>query len=328
MSATTAPPPSTAPTGSSWTTRAIDLTITLGQGTFGGGGFNTVKLSNLRIVATIDKAGFPSADSAHIRAYGVDPSVMNQISTLGINTTSQRQNNTVTLEAGDPINGMSLVYSGYIQNAYQSFDDAPETSLNIDGLGGNLSALQPVPPISFPGSADVATIMSGIANRAGWGFENGGVQTQIANQYLSGTATQQYQDLARNAGIQAYLDTGRAPNTLAIWPSNGARSGAIPVISKATGMIGYPKFRDKYMAFRTLFNPNIRIGGKIQMQSTVGQAAQFAQSASPGINVGGPNGIWNVSGPVSYDLASQMPGGPWFTDVVVSLSPGAPVAGS
>ena len=40
------------------------------------------------------------------------------------------------IEAGDNANGMSIVYAGYMQQAYQNFDEAPDTSLVLVGWGG------------------------------------------------------------------------------------------------------------------------------------------------------------------------------------------------
>lgn len=311
----------------SFVQRALTFTITLGQGQFGATGYNTVKLTGLRAVVTIQKSGFPSMDQAQIRIYGVQPSIMNQINTLGMQPGMVRVFNTVTIEAGDAVNGMAVVYCGNIQDSYQSFDEAPETSLNINCLTGFVAALQPVPPISFPGSADVATLMSGLATTMGMSFENNGVVVHVQSPYLAGTALEQAHALARMANIEMYIDPVPTPGaavspgsaTLAIWPKTGTRGGAIPLISAADGsLIGYPQYRDQGMFVRCLFNPNLKLNGKVQIKSTVGNAAPVTSGS--GINTtaiaGSPNGIWYIKGPLSYNLAAQMPGGPWFCDVV------------
>ncbi|MDR3533948.1 MAG: hypothetical protein P4L90_25710 [Rhodopila sp.] len=315
MSSTTSSKTTASPnTGSSYVERKIDITITLGQGTFGQSGMNTVKLSGLRSVVNILKGGFPSMDRATVRVYGVPPSVMNSISTLGIPLPMVRHNNTVTVEAGDDTNGMSVVYAGYITNAWQDFSEVPETSLNITGWGGQDQALFPAPAISYPGTADVATILSGLATRMGWSFENGGVQVKLSNPYFAGTALEQAHNVARAANIEMYCDTSSSPITLAIWPKNSTRGGKAPLISAQSGLVGYPMFRDQGMAFRCLFNPSIRLGGQIQMQSSIGAAPQQT-TGTPTQQTGGPNGSWYVIGPLVFDLSAQIPNGPWFCDV-------------
>ncbi len=305
----------------SYQKRKLDITITLGQGTFGQTGTNTVKLSGLRVVASIDKRGYPSMDRAQARVYGVPPSIMNEVSTLGIPLTMWRAGNAMLIEAGDAANGMSVVYSGYLHQAWQDFDDVPDTFLMLIGWGGQDKAIFPVAPISFKGSADVATLLQGIADRSLWKFENSGVRVQLANPYFSGTALEQVHAIGRAANIEVYIDTNQSPNVLACWPKYATRGGLVPLINTKSGLVNYPRFQSNGMGFRCIFNPNIRIGGQIQMESTAGgsptmvNTAQGGNTTPSGTQSGGPNGLWAVISPLTYSLAAEMPGGDWFTDV-------------
>ena len=226
----------------------------------------------------------------------------------------------MTLFAGDPVNGYSAVYSGAIYNAWQNFDELPDTCLEIIGIATQLYALKPAEPTGIDGTADVATLMAGFANQLGLPFENNGVQCQISNVYLPGTLLDQIYDLGRMAGIEVYFDSGGGvtsptatiinglvqPATLVISPRWKTRIGLIPLISAASGLIGYPKARDNMLSFRCVFNPNLRVMGQVQIQTTVGGGTSTQ---------GGPNGLWYI-GSLSYDLAAQVPNGPWFCDAV------------
>lgn len=277
----------------SYVTRDLSVTVQLGKGTFGGSGFNTVTLSDLRMAATVAKLGMPSFDTAEIRIFGLPPTLMNRVSTLGVPLPMARLN-TVQLYAGDAVNGMPLIYQGTIQNAWQNLDGTPETFLHILAYSGYYDAMAPIPPTSVKGSADVATIMAGLAQRMGRVFENNGVKVTLSNPYFAGTAVQQAQAIARAANIEMY-DDGM---TLAIWPKSGTRGGAVPLISPDAGLVNYPRYTSQGMDFRCLFNPNIRLGGQIKMQSSITPAC----------------GTWYVNR-LSYDLSSRFPGGPWFCDV-------------
>ena len=298
--------------------RALTAIITLGTGQFGNTGKNTVTLSGLRASASIRKGGAPSMDTAEMRLYGVQPSVMNAVSTLGVPLPMVQHNNVLTIQAGDTAMGMTTIFSGYIQNAWQNFDGMPETMMQIVAFGGANAAVIPTQPISYPGGADVATIMSGLATQMGLVFENNGVQVQLSSPYFAGTALQQAQKCAKAANINLYVDTNTSPGTLAIWPKNTTRGGVVPLISRSSGLVGYPRFRDFGMDFSCLFNPNIRVGGVIKMQSTIGTETTYKDPAHPTpdtIVAGGPNGLWYVCGPVVHDLTAQIPDGPWFTEV-------------
>ena len=313
--------------GTSYTQKAIDVTITLGLGTFGDTGKNTVTLKGLRVLASIIKSGYPSLDRANVRVYGLPPSIMNTVSTLGIPRPMIRKNNIVTVQAGDTTNGMSVVYSGFMLDCYQDYSEAPETSLVIASYGGALSMIESAAPSSFPGSGDVATIMSGLALQMGMKFENNGVQVKLSSPYFSGSLMSQAHQLARAANIEMYPDTSTIPGTLAIWPKLGTRGGKIPLINTASGLVGYPTFQSNGMSFKTLFNPNIILNGKIQMQSSVGVAPTTVGANGPveaGTQSGGPNGFWFVTNPLVHDLSAEVPGGPWFTSCSCVRVPGQP----
>lgn len=322
---TTTTPASTSQQSGSYVERAIDVTLTLGTGTFGQTGFNTVKLSGLRVVANITKVGSPSFDTANIRVYGVPPSVMNQVTTLGVYYTTTRPNNTIAVAAGDSVNGMALIYQGQLKNAWQNLDGSPETFLSLQGIGAELMAMQPIAPTSVAGTADVASLIQGLAIQGGWGFENNGVTTKLPSSYFPGTAMDQIHAIARAANIEVYFDTGTpgpgtpAPTpgtgTVAIWPKTGTRIKQIPLISAATGLIGYPRYFDQGMGFRCIFNRNISLYGRITMQSIIGGDPVPANATLQQQLQAGPNGEWYVVGQLTHDLSSQVPGGPWFTDV-------------
>ena len=302
--------------------RKIDVTLTLGKGTFGQSGFNTVKLRNRRVFASISKAGLPSFESANVRIFGVPPAIMNSVTTLGIPWYQGRINNTMTIEAGDDINGMSVVYQGMIANAWQNLDGSPDTFLNITGLGAAIAAMVPVAPVSYPVGADVATIMAGLATQNGMAFENNGVRVTLPSTYAAGTAIDQINAIAEAAGINHTIEggkDGKGPiQTLVIWPKDGVRGGAIPLIDADHGLVGYPKYNDNGMGFRCLFNPNItlRMGAQLQFKSQIGGAPVNGVASDAELQQAGPNGLWNIMGPLVYDLAAEEPGGPWFCDVL------------
>jgi len=286
-----------------------------------------VKLSGLRVIVSVLKAGFPSMDSARCRIWGVPPSIQNQVSTLGVIFPNTRQNNAMVIEAGDDKGGMSVVYAGNLNNVWRDMEDMPETSLNLEGLAGKYAALFPTTAASYPGSADVSVIMADIAAKNDWAFENNGVHVILNNAYFPGSGLEQAHAAARAAGIQMYLDSSTSPNLLTIWPEYGSRTGTIPLISPASGLIGYPKWRDLGMQFKTLYNPAIRMNGLIKMESSLGREGMpdTGQGKGTAEAPGGPNGEWVVTFPLVIDLSAELPNGPWFSEVTCTRvnGPGA-----
>lgn len=280
---------------SSFSRRHIDLTIQIGQGSFGESGFDTVTLSGLRVIANIAKFGGAAMGQANLRVYGMPQTMMNQLSTLGMLVTQARRN-IVAISAGSDDSGMSQVFQGTITDAFADYSAAPDVSFQMSAAAGLFQAIKPVAPNSFKGSADVATIMSGLASQMGFAFENNGVSVQLSNPYFPGTARDQVVACATAANINFSTDDQK----LAIWPKGGSRGGLIPLISPETGMVGYPAFNSLGMVVTTLYNPGITHGGQIKVQSSLTPAC----------------GMWVVNN-LTHDLAAELPGGPWFTRMEV-----------
>lgn len=271
--------------------RAIDLTIQLGQGSFGGGGFDTVTLSGLRINALLSNVMMPGATTAVLQVYGLTLSQINQLTKAGLQYSARF--NKIAVSAGDATSGMTAVFQGIIIEAYPDFTTMPESAFVISATTTGDLQLKPITPASVKGAADVGSVMGQMAGAAGLGFENNlTTPIKLSNPYFSGTIIQQINSCARAANIYAYVDG--VSNTLVIMPKGGSRSGGIPIISPQTGMIGYPQFQQVGVVVRTLFDPNIKFGGQVQIQSQLTAAS----------------GSWNIYH-IDYALSSVLPGGPW-----------------
>ncbi len=299
--------------------RRIDVSFQLGEGSFGDSGADTLTVSGLRIEANIAKAGGVGMSEAHVQIFGLTLDQLKQFTILGKPLPSARRN-AITLSAGDDDSGMSVVFSGVITEAWPSMEGAPETSLVVHAYASVIDAMRPVPPASYRGPIDVATIMSSLAEQMGYAFVNNGVSVILPDSYYPGTARDQAYAAAADAGINIVIDEGQpqvAPSdapppvetgtlatglTLTIWPKNGTRGGSVPLISAETGMVGYPTCSPSGIIVKTLYNPNIVFGAQVQVQSTIDIA----------------NANWYAFN-VRHDLMSEGFDGPWFTTVEGSV---------
>lgn len=278
-----------------FTEKLIDLTITLGTGNFGADLGDTVTISNARILARLSNPGGETMGAAQIRVYGMSKQLMNQLTTIGQINRAIRIKNTVSVAAGD-VNGMQLVFSGVIVDAYAEYNSAPDVPFVIEAAAGMDVAVTPVGATSYKGSVSVQLIMSDLADEAGLAFEPNGVDARLFNQYLAGTVWEKIKQVARAARVEYVIDRG----TLAIWDLGKSREGEVPLISVDSGMVGYPTLSSKGMSIRTSFNYNIKLGADVKVQSVVEMA----------------NGIWHVFN-ADHEISSQMPDGPWFSNIEV-----------
>ena len=290
----------------SFVRRRIELVIRLGQGQFGNDGSNTVTLTGYRVIVHIEKVAGPGLGLASIRIFGLSKDLMSALSALNNADMAQRKN-IIAVLAGDDEVGMALVFQGCIMDGRPFMNEAPEASLLLTAQGGGSAIVQRSQPISYQGSADVATIASSIAAAAGWNFQNFGVQMKLQTPYLWGDPVAQWRQLAEAGEGQFHcqLDDGDGKDkaqTLVLWPVSGSRGGLIPLISPATGLVGYPNYSTSVVGLdiKTRFNPSLAIGGKVQIQNDESCPLTSA------------NGIWKVWN-IVHDLESESPGGPWFT---------------
>lgn len=279
----------------SFTQKILQFQFTLAQGSFAGSGSgaNTLTLPILRSTIKVVKAGGDSFNQMQASVWGMTASHMNQLSTLGVKI-QQVPTNTVTVLAGNSLDGLAILFQGTVYDAYADLQAQPEVAFRIACQTALAELITPVPSTSYKGSTDVTTVMAGLAKQMNLAFENNGVSVIIPNQYYSGSAAIQAQQAANDAGISWIIENGK----MAIWPKNGTRAAAgtgIPIISYKNGtMIGYPAFTAQGVMVRCVYNAAIKFGAKVQIESTIPQA----------------NGVWTVRSD-ELDLDCQVPNGKW-----------------
>jgi hypothetical protein len=279
------------------TKRRISFKFELGQGSFGADGSDTFEVSGVRASALIEKTGGVDMTYASLKIYGLPPDVMNKLTLLGKPLVDGR-NNKVTVSAGDDEKGMAVVFVGTIAEAWVDPRAAPQVAFIVSAFSGLIEALKPVPPVSFKGTVDAALVVSGIAQQTGYGFENSGVNVQIADPYLSGTALEQLQKIARAGDFNCIIDD----ITIAIWPKGSTRKAEELLVSPATGMVGYPMRTENGIEIETLFNPSVVFGAGVTVESSLTPA----------------KGRWTIFR-VAHDIEAETPEGKWFTTLECSI---------
>jgi len=276
----------------SFTQKLINVSFSMGTGSFGGGtsSGNTVNLTGLRISCKISKAGGYDMGLLDCAIYGMKLSDMNQLSCVGTQQTNQGKNS-ITVQAGDAVSGMSTVFVGTITLAFVDAQSMPEVCFRVTAQAGAIEAVMPSTPTSINGTGDVATMMGQIASSLGLKFENNGVNVKLSNPYHAFSYRDQAQSIAEAAGIEWIIDNG----TLAIWNPGQARQGASTTISKTTGMVGYPAFNQAGIIVTTQFQGTIQFGTSITVQSDLTPAC----------------GSWVITN-LEYELDAMIPHGKWF----------------
>lgn len=274
----------------SFTHRLIQTTISAVGSIYDSAGGKSV-ISAHRTSCRVAKPGGNAAVLCELAIYGMPLSLMNQLSTVGTQM-NRRNQNAITVEAGDSENGLFVVFAGTILEAYVDGQSQPDVCFRVSARAGVVEAVRKTDAISVDGQAKVSDLMQQAAQKIGVPLENNGVDGQLMNPYYFGSPVTMAREIARHAGIQHILDKGK----LAIWNTGESRqTGSTPMISPQTGMVGYPSFRANVVIVKTLFNPQIEYGGDIQIQSDLTAAT----------------GTFNVIY-IDYELESETPNGAWW----------------
>ena len=286
----------------SFTRKIIETRITLAQGAFGGQGLTKV-LRGLATELHVEKPGFPDKAKATVRISNVPLSDMEQMTTLAFKPL-QYQRNAISVYAGDEESGLSLVFCGEITSAHGDFNAAPDPVFAVQAMSGFFGALTPSAPTSVPGSVGVAHIVQQMAGRLGYSFINEGFTGQIKNAVLCGSPLEQAQAAAKQAGAELIMDD----STLILCPpgqprGNGNRVGQAVLLSKDSGLIGYPTFTNNGISLRCLYNPALQFGACMEVHSIVPKAS----------------GLWRIT-KLSHKLsAHHSSGGHWHSTVEGTL---------
>lgn len=278
--------------------KALRFVITLSTGKFGSSNNDRITLQGFRASVDIDKTGGVQMGTLRAKIYGVSESDVNSITSFTmqapVNGGYLYQPNTVEVYAIDG-DVETLVFAGNIVNAWGDYQNMPDVYLHIQAASAAAAALRPVQPRSFKGGVDVASVMAQIAHSMGFAFENNGVNVKLVDVYLPNTDLEQARDLAKAAGIGLWIDD----KVLAITQTPTTPRGTlIPLISPASGLVGYPTFDGYGVNARLLFNPAVQFGGRVKVESDVLRAC----------------GEWVVAC-IDHRLESEKPGGAWFSTV-------------
>lgn len=278
--------------------RRIDLRFILdaNQGKFEESGTNAVDIKGLRCDVGLVNTMGTAMNQLDLTVYGMTQSLSNKLTILQ-NGATQGIYNQVEVTAGQG-DDMPLVFVGHINTAWADYANAPEVSFVLQAYGGMASLYKATPAVSYKGTVSASTVASAIAATMTppYTLENDGVDVQLTDVNLPGDPITQLRQLARAANFAWTTDD--ALGVLAIWPTGKKRNTVIVDIKPETGLVGYPAFNDKGVIFSSLFNPAIRVGGDVQITSSVTPA----------------NGAWSCYA-VQHDLQSEVSDGRWFTHV-------------
>ena len=279
--------------------KTVRITIQLRKGEFDNGG-NTVIIEGLPVSVTVTKQGGEAKNKASVTVDNLKLETATQLTTLAFKRL-ETYNNVIQIDAGSQGAELSTIFIGEITSAVPVMSDS-KLSLKIEALAGYYPALIPSTPTSVQENTTVEKLMKQFADEAGYSFENKGITASIANSVFVGSPIEKAKTLARQADVDLLIDD----NKFTIQPFEAPKEGQIPLLSKGTGLIGYPSFSNEGINCKSVFNDKLKVGSYFKLESVLPHAS----------------GEWQIT-KVEHRLEAYTPNsGTWESDVTGVLPGG------
>lgn len=277
----------------SFTNKTIQVVMAMAEGVFQNGA-NQITVEGLPTSVDIQKQGGDERPSCTVTIGNLNIDVVKQLTTLSFRPL-QRFKNQITVNAGEVGKQLQTIFIGDFENAYGEFQNAPTMNLMVKAIAAQHGALMATPATSVDGTEQVAKLMEQWAIEAGCTLENKGVNASVKNVVYRGSPVDKAKTLARDVGIDLIIDDGK----FIITPNGRAVDGNAVLIDPKHGLLGYPAFSNDGIEFNMIFDPNVKIGGLVKIESIVPRAS----------------GIWKVT-KITTKLEAYVPnGGSWNSSV-------------
>ena len=246
--------------------KTVRITIQLRKGEFDNGG-NTVIIEGLPVSVTVTKQGGEAKNKASVTVDNLKLETATQLTTLAFKRL-ETYNNVIQIDAGSQGAELSTIFIGEITSAVPVMSDS-KLSLKIEALAGYYPALIPSTPTSVQENTTVEKLMKQFADEAGYNFENKGITASVANSVFIGSPVEKAKTLARQADVDLLIDD----NKFTIQPFEAPKDGQIPLLSKNTGLIGYPSFSNEGINCKSVFNDKLKVGSYFKLESVLPHAS-------------------------------------------------------
>ena len=256
-----------ATTHTSFLQREIEVRIVLSKGQFKDGG-NTKIINGLATTVSVEKLAWPDAGKASIAIKGMSLDDMQQLSTLNFRPLFHARNY-VNIYAGDSGGSLTQIFAGNITKAGADFNSAPDVVFKMEAQIGFYGAIKAQGPNVINGTQDAASFIEGQCTKAGFTFSNEDVTGQLRNCVFNGSPMHQAQAAAKQIGAELVLDD----DTATLVQKDTAKKGNTVVLSKESGLIGYPTITQSGIECKCIFNPDIRFHGMIKIETIVPKAS-------------------------------------------------------
>mgnify|MGYP000176773095 CR=1 FL=1 len=235
--------------------------------------------------------------NAKVSIFGVPLASMNQIARLWLETMTPSATDKMRIDVWDGSNFVPF-FSGVITWSAVNASGMPAVALEIEANDSAVGMIQPASPYAQEGPVLMKDALTAILGPIGLVVELApSVPTyQLTRIRTTGTPIEQaaqlmsqFPDLTWYINLQRFL----------VRPVNGPLGGDPIPVNKGTGMIGYPVYSTSGITVGKLFDPQLRPGVALDVQTEF----DFVNRT-----------LW-VAAVLQHNLQPNTPGGQWITNI-------------
>lgn len=252
----------------SFTKKELRVTLIMaGTGSvFPGSNDNTLTLTGLRVSAKVQQVA-RLATHADIEIYGMLAEDMNALTVAWANPPVVLDH-IVILEANDG-NGWVQVFSGTVTEAQPEYRAAPAVYFRVSAMCGYFQKINVAEPTSYSEQVDIGAVVTDLAAKMGFVYEDGGADGVMNSPYFAGTLWDQLVSACEAANADFYI-TGK---TILVTKAGLPRDKAPALVLNArSGLIGYPMYERAGLNVACIFNPALACGVPLDLESDVPNA--------------------------------------------------------
>lgn len=277
--------------------------------TFSGAAEGSFSAEGLRAIVSAQQYQGKLAAAAQCRIWGLSLAQMNAYSSQFVGAPGLRPNSTIqyftlSVEAGDVGGELSQFINANIIASFIDLSEAPDSAFCVSVAGAIYLSANTISSQSKAGAQAAETLIQSVCAGASPQLKlvNNGAHAVLNNMATYGSAIDQIEKIAHAAGFNWSI----SGTTVSIWPGDGAIDDTVIQVGPATDppMVGYPQFFELGLLVRSLYNPEIQVGRRMQVTSSIPKA----------------NVTWPVVR-VAHDLATMLRKGPWFTTAILAPQP-------
>lgn len=278
--------------------RTISYEITLTNDSFSNtdSSKNTLKISDVRSYVSMEINGGMTGITIDAQIYGLSIEHMAKISGSGFKYTAS-QGAKIRIE----VDGI-VFFQGQVIWARPDYNQAPDIPLMISAMSNPDNMWKPITDTSIAGSATLKNIIGTLGGKVGVSVGDCDVNQTFTNVFLRGGFMSQYSQLQQMLDpLNIFLDYNSQHISAYNQNASGSSSNSDILLSKDTGMIGYPTFTEYGIIVNAIYQEGFKINRFVKVESEIP-------------NVSGEYKIVQGS---RHSLSSWVENGPWTSTLML-----------